>query len=108
MQHQFEDVIWTHNDDWDYQEMALHGSSFLKTPRIIQWFSGNIGFHHIHHLGPKIPNYNLERCHQENPMFSSVKPITIIKGLQTMKFRLWDENMGRLIPFSLFKKATTN
>jgi omega-6 fatty acid desaturase (delta-12 desaturase) len=107
VQHQFEDVIWTHNEDWDYQEMALHGSSFLKTPRIIQWFSGNIGFHHIHHLGPKIPNYNLQRCHQENPIFSSVKPITIIKGLQTMKLRLWDENMGRLITFSLFKKATT-
>jgi omega-6 fatty acid desaturase (delta-12 desaturase) len=108
VQHQFEDVIWTHTDNWDYQEMALHGSSFLKTPRIIQWFSGNIGFHHIHHLGPKIPNYNLQRCHQENPIFSSVKPITIIKGLQTMKFRLWDENMGRLISFALFKKTTTN
>ncbi len=108
VQHQFEDVIWSHTDKWDYQEMALHGSSFLKTPRIIQWFSGNIGFHHIHHLGPKIPNYNLERCHQENPMFSSVKPVTIVKGLKTMRLRLWDENMGRLITFSLFKKATTN
>jgi len=107
VQHQFEDVIWSHTDNWDYQEMALHGSSFLKTPRIIQWFSGNIGFHHVHHLGPKIPNYNLERCHRENPMFSSVKPVTIIKGLQTMRFRLWDENMGRLITFALFKKTST-
>ena len=70
VQHQFEDVIWSKNEEWDYQEMALRGSSFLKMPRIIQWFSGNIGFHHIHHLSPKIPNYNLERCHQENQMFS--------------------------------------
>lgn len=106
VQHQFEDVIWSNNEDWDYQEMALHGSSFLKTPRIIQWFSGNIGFHHIHHLSPKIPNYNLERCHQENPMFSSIKPVTIGKGLKTMRFRLWDENMGKLVTFSLFKKAS--
>ncbi len=108
VQHQFEEVIWSHNDDWDYQEMALRGSSFLKTPRIIQWFSGNIGFHHIHHLSPKIPNYNLPRCHEENQMFAAIQPITIAKGLKTMKFRLWDENLGRLITFSLLKKESIN
>ncbi len=106
VQHQFEDVIWSKNEEWDYQKMALQGSSFLKMPRLIQWFSGNIGFHHIHHLSPKIPNYNLQRCHQENQMFSTIKPITIGKGLQTMKFRLWDENMGRLISFGFFKKSS--
>lgn len=106
VQHQFEDVIWSHNEEWDYQEMALHGSSFLKTPRIIQWFSGNIGFHHIHHLSPKIPNYNLQRCHQENSMFSSIKPLSIGQGLYSMKFRLWDENIGRLVSFPFFKKSS--
>ena len=108
VQHQFEDVIWSHNEQWDYMDMALRGSSFLKTPRIIQWFSGNIGFHHIHHLSPKIPNYKLQRCHEENPIFSSIKPMNIGKGLQSMKFRLWDENMGKLISFPLFKKASVS
>jgi len=108
VQHQFEDVIWTRNDEWDYQRMALYGSSFLKVPRILQWFSGNIGFHHIHHLGPKIPNYNLERCHRENSMFGSVKPVTLIKGIQSMRFRLWDEEIGRLITFSQLRKAAAN
>ena len=108
VQHQFEDVIWSHNEEWDYMEMALRGSSFLKTPRIIQWFSGNIGFHHINHLSPKIPNYKLQRCHEENPIFSTIKPVSIGKGLQSMKFRLWDENMGKLISFPLFKKASVS
>jgi omega-6 fatty acid desaturase (delta-12 desaturase) len=108
VQHQFEDVVWTRNNNWDYKKMALNGSSFLKVPRMLQWFSGNIGFHHIHHLGPKIPNYNLERCHNENAMFGSIKAVTFIKGIQTMKLRLWDEHMGRLITFSQFKKAAVN
>lgn len=106
VQHQFEDVIWSHNKDWDYQEMALQGSSFLKTPRLIQWFSGNIGFHHVHHLGPKIPNYKLPQCHRENPIFSSIKPVTLWKGIQTGKYRLWDENIGRLITFRQFKNTS--
>jgi len=105
VQHQFEDVIWTHSDGWDYKQMALRGSSFLKVPRILQWFSGNIGFHHIHHLSPKIPNYKLERCQKENALFKSVKPVTLIKGIGTMKFRLWDEHLGRLISFRQFRKA---
>jgi omega-6 fatty acid desaturase (delta-12 desaturase) len=106
VQHQFEDVVWTHNDSWDYKEMALFGSSFLKIPRILQWFSGNIGFHHIHHLSPKIPNYNLERCHKENTMFDSIKPVSLIEGIETMKFRLWDEKASQLISFRQYKKST--
>ena len=96
---------WTRDEAWDYREMALKGSSFLKVPRILQWFSGNIGFHHIHHLGPKIPNYNLERCHTENPMFGSIKPVTLIGGIRAMKFRLWDEKVGQLITFVQFRKS---
>ena len=57
---------------------ALQGSSFYKLPRILQWFSGNIGFHHIHHLSPRIPNYNLQRCHEADPMFQRVKPMTLL------------------------------
>ncbi len=107
LQHQFEDVIWTRQDAWDYKKMALEGSSFLKFPRIMQWFSGNIGFHHIHHLSPKIPNYNLEKCHRENEMFEIIKPVTLIPSLKTLKFRLWDENVGQLISFRQYRRSIT-
>jgi omega-6 fatty acid desaturase (delta-12 desaturase) len=99
VQHQFEDVIWTRQEEWDYRKMALEGSSFVKFPRLLQWFSGNIGYHHIHHLSPKIPNYNLEKCHKENPMFESVKPVTFLPSLRTLRLRLWDEKSGQLISF---------
>lgn len=105
VQHQFEDVIWTRQEDWDYQKMALEGSSFLKFPRLLQWFSGNIGYHHIHHLSPKIPNYNLERCHKENQMFSEIKPVTFVPSLRSMALRLWHEQHGKLISFRQYRKA---
>src|ERR1043165_2712856 len=73
VQHQFEGVYWERGEDWDYTRAALEGSSFYKLPKILQWFSGNIGFHHIHHLSARIPNYNLERCHQADPFFQRVK-----------------------------------
>lgn len=108
VQHQFEDVIWTREEDWDYQKMALEGSSYLKFPRLLQWFSGNIGFHHIHHLSPKIPNYKLEKCHKENSMFESIKPVKFISSMRTIKLRLWDENAGQLISFRQLRSATVS
>ena len=99
LQHQFEDVIWLRQDEWDYKKMALEGSSYLKFPRILQWFSGNIGFHHIHHLSPRIPNYNLQRCHFENEMFHNIKPVTFMPSIRTIGLSLWDESRGRLIRF---------
>ncbi len=104
VQHQFEDVIWTRDNEWDYKKMALEGSSYLKLPRLLQWFSGNIGFHHIHHLSPKIPNYNLEKCHKENAVFNSVKAVTIIPGIKTLNLKLWDERTGKLISFRQYRK----
>ena len=100
IQHQYEDVYWEHHEEWDYTAAALNGSSFYKLPRILQWFSGNIGFHHIHHLSPRIPNYNLEACHNSHEIFQSVKPITILASLRTLRLRLWDEENRRLIGFS--------
>ncbi|MEN8230470.1 MAG: fatty acid desaturase [Bacteroidota bacterium] len=108
LQHQFEDVIWSRQTDWDYKKMAMEGSSYLKFPKILQWFSGNIGFHHIHHLGPKIPNYNLERCHRENEMFRVIKPVTMLPSILALKFRLWDEQMGQLISFRQFRKSAAS
>lgn len=104
VQHQFEDVIWTREEDWDYKQMALEGSSFLKFPRVLQWFSGNIGFHHIHHLSPKIPNYNLESCHKSSPLFENIKPVTFKSSMRTINLRLWDEDASQLISFRHFRK----
>jgi omega-6 fatty acid desaturase (delta-12 desaturase) len=103
VQHQFEDVYWEHGDDWDYTAAALQGSSFYKLPKILQWFSGNIGFHHIHHLSSRIPNYNLERCHRSHPMFQDVKPITLFSSLKSLTLRLWDEKLKKLVGFRRLK-----
>jgi acyl-lipid omega-6 desaturase (Delta-12 desaturase) len=100
VQHQFEGGYWQRHEKWDYLAAALQGSSFYKLPKILQWFSGNIGFHHIHHLSPRIPNYNLERCHQAEPLFQTVPPITLWSSLKSLTFRLWDEKQRRLVGFS--------
>lgn len=99
VQHQFEDVYWERGENWDFTAAALQGSSFYKLPRILQWFSGNIGFHHIHHLSPRIPNYNLERCHRADPLFQQVKPLTLTSSLRSMTFRFWDEQKRKLVGY---------
>ena len=88
LQHQFEDAYWERGEDWDYATAALQGSSFFRLPRVLQWFSGNIGFHHIHHLSPRIPNYNLQRCHESDPMFQEVRPMTLLGSLRSLGLRL--------------------
>jgi omega-6 fatty acid desaturase (delta-12 desaturase) len=99
VQHQFDGVYWERRGSWDYTAAALQGSSFYKLPRIAQWFSGNIGFHHIHHLSPRIPNYNLERCHKADPLFRRVRPLTLLSSLKSLTFRLWDEQRGVLVGY---------
>ncbi len=99
VQHQFEGVYWERGENWDYTAAALRGSSFYKLPRILQWFSGNIGFHHIHHLSPRIPNYNLKKCHDSDPMFRDVKPVTLISSLKSFTIHLWDEPRRKLVGF---------
>ena len=104
VQHQFEGVYWERQEGWDYVDEALKGSSFYKLPKILQWFTGNIGFHHIHHLSPRIPNYYLEACYNANPLFQQIKPITLLSSLKSLKFRLWDEQHNQLISFREFKR----
>jgi omega-6 fatty acid desaturase (delta-12 desaturase) len=99
VQHQFEGVQWDRRAEWNYLEAALRGSSYYKLPKVLQWFTGNIGFHHIHHLSPTIPNYNLARCHRDTPMFQQVKPVTLWCSLKSLSFRLWDEQRRRLVGF---------
>jgi acyl-lipid omega-6 desaturase (Delta-12 desaturase) len=104
VQHQFEGVYWERQDDWDYVTEALQGSSYYKLPAVLQWFTGNIGFHHIHHLSPRIPNYFLARCYHDNPMFQKIKPITLWESFRSLKFRLVDEKNRQLISFREFKQ----
>jgi len=104
VQHQFEDVYWERGEDWSYVQAALQGSSFYKLPRVLQWFTGNIGYHHIHHLSPRIPNYNLEKCHHADPLFQQVKPITLFSSLKSITFRLWDEKNRRLVGYGALRQ----
>ena len=100
VQHQFEGVYWERGEEWDYASAALQGSSFYKLPKVLQWFSGNIGYHHIHHLSSRIPNYHLERCHQANLLFQQVKPLTLFSSLKSVRLRLWDEPRRKLVGYS--------
>lgn len=104
VQHQFEDTYWEHKPDWDYTLAAMEGSSYYKLPKVLQWFTGNIGFHHIHHLSPRIPNYKLEACHNENPLFQNVVQLTLLDSFHTMFLTLWDEGSQRLITFREAKR----
>lgn len=103
VQHQFEDAYWADQEQWDYQLAAMQGSSYYKLPKVLQWFTGNIGFHHIHHLSPRIPNYKLEQCHRENELFQDVIQLTLRSSLGTMFLSLWDENQKKLISFRQLK-----
>jgi omega-6 fatty acid desaturase (delta-12 desaturase) len=100
VQHQFEDVYWTRSDDWSYADAALKGSSYMKLPRALQFFSGNIGLHHVHHLQPRIPNYNLQRAHDENAFLQDVPTLGLTCAVKTLNLKLIDEGTGRLVTFA--------
>lgn len=104
VQHQFDGAYWQREDRWDYTAAALQGSSFYKLPRVLQWFTGNIGFHHIHHLSARIPNYHLQQCHEADAMFQQVKPVTLRSSIKSMALHLWDEQAGKLVGYRILKK----
>lgn len=97
VQHQFDHTYWQRSEAWDFTDAAVRGSSHLALPKVLQFFSGNIGFHHVHHLNAKIPNYNLQRAHQEQAMFRRVPPVTFADGLRATRLKLWDERAGRMV-----------
>lgn len=99
IQHQYDDVVWDRAVNWDYKTTALTGCSFLKLPVILQWFTGNIGFHHVHHLSSKIPNYKLAQCHYENDLFKDVKPVLLFSTFKALRLSLWDEANRKMIRF---------
>jgi omega-6 fatty acid desaturase (delta-12 desaturase) len=104
IQHQFEGATFEKEEDWDHVRAALEGSSFYHLPKVLQWFTGNIGFHHIHHLSPRVPNYLLARAHGENEVFRPAKPLTLWSSLRSLNFRLWDEQRKKLMSFDYIKR----
>ncbi len=105
VQHQFEDVYWEESESWSYADAALRGSSYFKLPKVLQFFSGNIGLHHVHHLSARIPNYNLQRAHDENPIFHSVPTLSLWEGIKCVRLKLIDERSGRLVTFGEARRA---
>ncbi|HEY2477576.1 MAG TPA: fatty acid desaturase [Solirubrobacterales bacterium] len=97
VQHQFEDAYWESGESWDYADAALKGSSYLRLPKVLQFFSGNIGFHHVHHLSAKIPNYNLQLAHDESPLFAEVPVLTFTDAVRSLRLKLIDPASGRLV-----------
>jgi len=104
IQHQFEGTYWQRHEEWDYATAAIRGSSYFKLPKVLQWFTGNIGFHHIHHLSSRIPNYALQKCMEENPEFQDVTTITLWSSLKSLGLNLWDEEQRQLVSFRQLKR----
>jgi omega-6 fatty acid desaturase (delta-12 desaturase) len=99
VQHQFEDTYWESHEEWRYEYAALEGSSYLQLPRVLQFFTGNIGFHHVHHLSVGIPNYNLQEAHEKSDRLREVPVLTLREALRATRLKLWDEQGSRLVGF---------
>ena len=99
VEHRFEDVLWAPEASWDFAAASLKSTSHLHLPRILQWFTGNIGFHHVHHVNPRIPNYRLEACHKANVGLQLAPKLTLRTAIGGMRYSLWDSEQGRLVSF---------
>lgn len=106
IQHTFEDSYFEEDEHWDYVKAAVEGSSFYKLPKILQWITGNIGYHHVHHLSPRVPNYKLEEAHNGTPPLQKVPTITLKTSLESLRFRLWDEEKQKFVGYQAVKKLT--
>ncbi len=104
VQHQFEDSYFENEDEWDYVKAAVDGSSYYQFPKLFQWLTGNIGYHHVHHLSPMVPNYNLERAHESTPPLQKATTITLLTSLESIRFRLYDEEHKTFVTFKEAKK----
>ena len=105
LQHRFEGVMWSRQNEWNFTNAALDGSSYLELPRVLQWFTGNIGFHHIHHLSPRVPNYRLQACHENVPAVRRVTTLNMRSGLRATGLALWDEVTQTAVRFADAKIA---
>ncbi len=100
VQHQYDDTYWRQHEDWSYAEAAIHGSSYFELPGVLRWFTANIGFHHIHHLDSRIPNYRLKQCYDENPEFQNAYKLTFLSSFKCLFVKLWDEDRKCMVGFS--------
>jgi len=103
-QHQFEGVYWARHDAWDPWRVVTEGASYYQLPKLLQWATGNIGFHHVHHMRPGIPNYRLQQCYEATPELQAVKPLTLLKSLESLRLNLYDEQQRRLVSFKSLKE----
>ncbi|EON74570.1 fatty acid desaturase [Lysinibacillus sphaericus] len=99
IQHTYEDSYFEHDTEWDYVKAAVEGSSYYKLPKVLQWATGNIGFHHVHHLAPRVPNYNLEKAHNETPPLQTATTITLRTSFESLRYKLYDEEQGKFVSF---------
>jgi omega-6 fatty acid desaturase (delta-12 desaturase) len=99
IQHQFEEAYWEHQSQWDFKNAALQGASFYDLHPVLHWITGNIGFHHIHHLASRIPNYRLRECHEAHPVFQLAPRLTLRQSLTCARLALWDASRRKLVPF---------
>jgi omega-6 fatty acid desaturase (delta-12 desaturase) len=107
IQHQYETAYWQPNDNWEFGRSAFQGSSYYRLPRILQWFTGNIGFHHIHHFESRIPNYNLAACFANVPELRQAVTIGVWKSIRCVRLKLWDEDCQRMVTFSEVHRGRT-
>jgi len=107
VQHRFADTLWARQKDWDFTAASLQGSSYLRLPRLLNWFTGNIGFHHIHHLAPRVPNYRLQDCFDAVPALRAGPSLSLWSALNSVRLALWDEDRSRLIRFRDLRPAPT-
>lgn len=106
VQHQFEDAYYEEEDKWDYVKAAIQGSSFYKLPKVLCWITGNIGFHHVHHLSPRVPNYYLASVHNTNPILQEAETITLLSSLRSLRFKIWDEQSKKFVGFRDLKRLS--
>ena len=106
VQHQFEGAYWENAGSWRYADAALRGSSYLRLPPVLRFFTANIGFHHVHHLNARIPNYNLRRAHEQNQVLQQVPTLSVRDGVRAVRLKLWDERDGRLVTFAQARALT--
>jgi len=107
VQHQFAHTYWERQTEWSFQDASLHGSSYYDLPKVLRWFTADIGIHHVHHLCSKIPNYRLRECVDANPGLADVRKLTLWESLKCMRLTLWDEHAKRLIGFRDMRRAAS-
>jgi omega-6 fatty acid desaturase (delta-12 desaturase) len=106
VQHTFEQAYWTRSDHWSADRAAVAGSSYYDLPRVLHWFTGNIGYHHLHHLAPRIPNYRLRAAFDSSPLLQAAPRLTLRDSLRCASMKLWDEQHGRMVGFSAAARQT--